>query len=549
MQKFKKALAFLFSIAMVIGLFTNMGLEIEASTNNTVTVYYNNNSWSQAFIHYQQANGTWTNVPGERMTATSEVSGYKWKATIDLGSKTSTQVCFNDGNNNWDSRNGANYTVSAGTWGIKNGSQETIQIATPTPTPELFTCDFNMNKTSPQTVGTTVEFTGYTYNMPYHMYNNYAYTIHKQGTDVSTDAYIHAYTDNSTTPVSYLGSYKFQEAGTYDITFRAIQYSGCTATKTKTIRINENVVTPTPSTEKTLYFGNYYTDWNSVYAYVWNNDSDGKVFEAVIYDRVAKVYEVKIPGNYKNIIFKNTRNTWDLQTEDLEIPTDSKDYYKPYESGNKPKGSWSVNCNRAFRCSIDIGLTSPQIVGTKIPLIGRTYEDLPYHMYNNYCFVIHKQGTEESQDETIHVLSNEAPQYKTDWTPKEPGIYDVSFHAVQYSGYTAVDTKTFVISQNQTNSKTVTLYYANDSYKNAYIHYKVGNGNWTSGHGVKMTRSYDKKGYTWKYVIEVEEGNPQVTVCFNDGNGNWDSRNGLNYVVNSSVAGVKDGILDMGLSN
>lgn len=547
MQKLKRALAFLFSLAMVIGLFTNAGLEIEASTNNTVTIYYNNSSWSQAYIHYQQANGTWTNVPGERMTATSEVNGYKWKATINLGSKTSTQVCFNDGNNNWDSRNGANYTVSTGTCGIKNGSQETIHTATPTPTPELFTCDFSMDKTSPQIVGTTVKFTGYTYDMPYHMYNNYAYTIHKQGTDASKDAYVYAYTDNSTTPVSYLGSYEFNEAGTYDITFRAIQYSGYTATKTKTIRINENVVTPTPSTEKTLYFGNYYTDWNNVYAYVWNNDSDAKVFEAAIYDRVAKVYEVKIPGNYKNIIFKNTRNTWDLQTEDLEIPTDYKDYYKPNESGNKPKGSWSGYCNKAFRCSIDIGLASPQIVGTKIPLIGRTYEDFPYHMYNNYCFVIHKQGTEESQDKWIYVLSNEAPQYKAEWIPNEPGIYDVSFHAIQYSGYTAVDTKTVVISQNQTNSKTVTLYYANDSYKNAYIHYKVGNGNWTSGHGVKMTRTYEKSGYTWKYVIEVEEGNPQVTVCFNDGNGNWDSNNGANYVVNSSVAGVKDGKFNSGL--
>lgn len=219
MQKLKRALAFLFSLVMVIGLFTNAGLEIEASTNNTVTIYYNNSSWSQAYIHYQQANGTWTNVPGERMTATSEVSGYKWKATINLGSKTSTQVCFNDGNNNWDSRNGANYTVSTGTCGIKNGSQETIHTATPIPTPELFTCDFSMDKTSPQIVGTTVKFTGYTYDMPYHMYNNYAYTIHKQGTDASKDTYVYAYTDNSTTPVSYLGSYKFTESGTYDITF------------------------------------------------------------------------------------------------------------------------------------------------------------------------------------------------------------------------------------------------------------------------------------------------------------------------------------------
>ncbi|MBD5089451.1 MAG: hypothetical protein HDT30_11710 [Clostridiales bacterium] len=547
MQKFKKALAFLFSLAMVISLFANVGLEIEASTNNTITVYYNNNSWSQANIHYQQANGTWTNVPGEKMTATSEVSGYKWKATIDLGSNSSTQVCFNDGNNNWDSQNGANYTVSTGTCGIKDGKQEAINIVTPTPTPELFTCDFDMDKTSPQTVGTTVDFIGYTYNMPYHMYNNYAFVVHKQGSDASQDTYIQAYKDNSTTPTSYLGGYKFKEAGIYEVTFRAMQYSGYIATKTKTITINANVVTPTPNAEKILYFNNYYSKWNNVYAYVWNNNADAKVFETVIYDKVAKVYEVKIPGNYKYIIFKNTKDTWDLQTEDLEIPTDYNNYYSPTEAGNKPKGFWNGYCNRAFQCSLDIGLTSPQIVGTSIPLIGRTYDDMPGHRYNSFCFVIHKQGTDESKDKTIHVLSNEAPQYKTQWTPTEPGIYDVSFHAIQYSGYTAVDTKTFVISQNQTQSKTVTIYYANDSYKNAYIHYKVGNGYWTSNSGMQMTRTYDKNGYTWKYVIEVEDENPQITVCFNDGLGNWDSKNGLNYVVNSFSAGIKDGKIDSGV--
>ncbi|MCI8410837.1 MAG: hypothetical protein HFJ09_16510 [Lachnospiraceae bacterium] len=52
MQKFKRVFAFIFSLALVISLFSNVGLEIEASINNTVTVYYNNNSWSQAYIHY-----------------------------------------------------------------------------------------------------------------------------------------------------------------------------------------------------------------------------------------------------------------------------------------------------------------------------------------------------------------------------------------------------------------------------------------------------------------------------------------------------------------
>lgn len=545
MQKLKKAFAFLFSLVMVIGLFTNAGLEIEANTNNTVTIYYSNDSWSQANIHYEQANGTWTDVPGEKMTATSEVSGYKWKATIDLGSKNSTQVCFNDGNGNWDSRYGANYTVSTGIYGIKDGKQAVVDVI-PTPTPELFTCDFNMDKTSPQNVGTTVQFTGFTYNMPYHMYNNYVYTIHKQRTSESKDIYIQAYTDNSTSPATYKGSYQFTEAGTYDITFKAMEYMGNIVTKTKTITINGDIVTPNPNAEKTLYFKNYYTKWNNVYAYVWNNNSDAKVFEAVIYDKGADVYQVTIKGDYRYIIFKNTKDTWDLQTKDLDMPIDDTNCYRPNEAGNKPDGSWYVYNEKAFQCSLNFGLTSPQIVGTKIPLIGQTY-DMPGHRYNSHYFMIHKQGTSESEDKRLYAQSNGSYGYTGEWTPTEPGIYEVSFYAIQYSGYTAVDTKTFVVSQNQTQSKTVTIYYANDLYKNAYIHYKVGNGNWTSGHGVQMTKTYDKNGYTWKYVIEVEDDNPQITVCFNDGSGNWDSKNGYNYVVNSFVAGIKDGKVDSGV--
>lgn len=437
MKTLKKALAVLLSLAMVIGVFTGAGLEVKAGTNNEVTVYYNN-SWGQAYIHYKQSNGSWTSVPGVKMTGTSEVNGYKWKATIDLGSNSSTQVCFNDGNNNWDSQNGANYTVSTGTWGIKDGQKNSVTVNTPAPTttPELFTCDFDMDVTSPQTVGTKVNFTGHTYNMPYHMYDNFSYNIHKVGTDKSKDVYISAYKDYSTKPTSYTGFYTFAEAGDYEVTFNALQYSGYTATKTKTVTIQA---------EKVLYFNNSVAKWDNVYAYVWNNSSDAKVLKATIYDTAAKTYEVKITGSYKNIIFKNTENTWDKQTVDLEIPTDYKNCYKPNGTGNKPSGSWYGYSDKAFKCELTIGLASPQKVGTAIPLVGKTY-DMPGHRYNSYYFMIHKQGTAESTDKRLYATSAGSYQYTSQWQPTEAGIYEVSFYAQQYSGFTAVDTITYTVS-------------------------------------------------------------------------------------------------------
>ncbi len=86
---------------------------------NTVTIYYK--GYSNPNIHYQVGNGSWTSVPGVAMEATNEVSGYTHKYTINLGDATYANVCFNDGHGNWDSRNGANYYFTQGTYKFSNG--------------------------------------------------------------------------------------------------------------------------------------------------------------------------------------------------------------------------------------------------------------------------------------------------------------------------------------------------------------------------------------------------------------------------------------------
>ncbi len=87
---------------------------------NEVTIYYS--GYSTPYIHYQIETGTWTDVPGKAMTATSEVSGYTHKYTIDLGTKSYANVCFNNGGSQWDSKNGANYRFTTGTYTFKNGT-------------------------------------------------------------------------------------------------------------------------------------------------------------------------------------------------------------------------------------------------------------------------------------------------------------------------------------------------------------------------------------------------------------------------------------------
>ena len=52
----------------------------------------------------------------------SDSPRYTWMYVIDLGEETSANICFNDGNGNWDSKNGSNYHVGTGTFAVIYGS-------------------------------------------------------------------------------------------------------------------------------------------------------------------------------------------------------------------------------------------------------------------------------------------------------------------------------------------------------------------------------------------------------------------------------------------
>lgn len=106
--------------------FTLNGSEktIEFNSNpNNITIYYK--GYNTPYIHYQVGSKNWTAVPGYAMTATKEVRDYTHKYTINLGEETYANVCFNDGNGNWDSKNGANYRFEAGTYTYSNGQINT----------------------------------------------------------------------------------------------------------------------------------------------------------------------------------------------------------------------------------------------------------------------------------------------------------------------------------------------------------------------------------------------------------------------------------------
>ncbi|MFI7361610.1 carbohydrate binding domain-containing protein [Streptomyces sp. NPDC050149] len=86
---------------------------------NTASVYYSTATvgWTTTNLHYQPAGGSWTTVPGVGM----EPACTGWvKKTVDLGTATSMQAVFNNGNGVWDNNNGGNYTIPTGVSTVKD---------------------------------------------------------------------------------------------------------------------------------------------------------------------------------------------------------------------------------------------------------------------------------------------------------------------------------------------------------------------------------------------------------------------------------------------
>ncbi|MCR5608550.1 MAG: alpha-amylase [Lachnospiraceae bacterium] len=81
-----------------------------------LTVYYYNKDWDSAYIHYQAGMQGWTTVPGVAMEKTDYEGLYK--VTLDITDKDTVTCCFNNGGNDWDSNNGSNYSLTAGSYYI-----------------------------------------------------------------------------------------------------------------------------------------------------------------------------------------------------------------------------------------------------------------------------------------------------------------------------------------------------------------------------------------------------------------------------------------------
>ena len=93
-------------------LSSNFEMMTEGIASDTVTVYYDSN-WETTYMHYGLDGEEWTDLPGEEMSIveTSDLSeGYR-RIEVELGDAEYIETTFNDGGNEWDNNNEANYII------------------------------------------------------------------------------------------------------------------------------------------------------------------------------------------------------------------------------------------------------------------------------------------------------------------------------------------------------------------------------------------------------------------------------------------------------
>ena len=472
---------------------------------NAVTIYYK--GYSSPYIHYQVGDGNWTTAPGKAMTPDTTVDGYTHTYTIDLGTSDYANVCFNDGNNNWDSKNGQNYKFKKGTYTFKNGVITPIAVdnnfgiksfdITPADG-KIEAGDYVSMKVTLKnaTSGAVSKFT-------YLDSNNKEYTI-----------YDYASVSGCSWQTSEAGAYKVRvySKESYNAKDYVMAEKTVIVSPKKEFKIDNAEVSPSDSTCVNGYVSCYITasGGKTPYTYEFGYTQDGNT---------------KTEKTTNSSYYFYAKKGGDITVFAKVTDADGKTLTKTF----KP-----IKVNTLTIKNIVTSPTSPQYVGTKINIKADIeYSQSKYGRYNYLKYEIKKDG---NVVETLEDPYNAS----VDWTPTEAGNYTITCNMGDMSGQSATKTVNYVVNKKDTTDNLVVIYYV--GYYSPYIHYQVENGSWTNAPGYKMIATNEKDGYSHKYVINLGDKN-YANVCFNDGNGNWDSNNGRNYRFNKGTYTFKNGVI------
>lgn len=566
-------------------------------SDNTAKIYYK--GYDTPYIHYQVDGKSWSQAPGYPMIETQEYPDkYTHMFTIDLDNASGANICFNDGNGNWDSRNGQNYRLEAGIYTYSNGNltkvdADVLQI-------KRFTVNSGKNE----------------YNQPY--------SSRVEGMNFSVEAtggtapytYEFGYIDDGIKITSGYKNYSsaamhFPKSCVITPFVRVKDAAGAVVEQTaQTIKVNG--LTVDLSTEETSYTVNepihFKTDCDNLVlnvaysaTYIYSIEKDGKLVgylknygqdiswtptEAGKY--TVNVCVIDGIGQVKNdYITLNVTDKLKIDSFDLDP---EKGYASIYDYANMSASASGGTAPYQYKFSYfrtgseyiisdysDNNRVSKQFeemgfyhlrVTVKDANGNTAFAEKNFSVNQTYVLKLNADKNTIKAGDTVTfsaVTTNEASVIKPEnyfytvtkdgvtqkltvssdktasWMPTEAGEYTVHLD-IKYNGKViAFNSLKYTVEENPSaNFNLLTIYYK--GYSTPYIHYQVGNGNWTDVPGCAMTATSGMSGYTHKYTINLGDST-YANVCFNDGNGNWDSKNGQNYRFESGTYTYSNGTL------
>ncbi len=468
---------------------------------NTTTIYYN--GYSTPYIHYMVEGGSWTAVPGCAMTPTNEVQGYTHKYIIDLGTATKATVCFNNGNGSWDSQNGANYTFAKGTY-TYNASNH--QIKTYSVTPTELTANIGLSASS-VTQGETVSVTGSANggSAPY----TYKYSYTKNGSE--------------TVILNYSGSAKAaftpSAVGTYTVKVTAKDSTGKTSTATKTLTVNEKkadgVVTIFYSgfSRPNIHYRAGSGTWTTPPGVAMQATSEVNGFTHKYTINIGK-------EDYAEVCFNDGYGSWD---------SNGGANYK-FNRGTYTYKNHQIQryTDIPTELTASLSLTSSKLtLGSNLSINASAFGGkAPY----TYKFSYSVNGTTKT-------ISNYSSNSVVSFKPDAVGTYSIKLDVKDSEGKISSTARDLVVEKKSANVVVVNY----KGYNRPYIHYRVGNGSWTSVPGVPMSALSDGSGFTHRYIIEL--GNEsEATACFNDGGNSWQNNGGRDFHFVKGTYSISNGV-------
>ena len=459
--------------------------KVTSSEETTVHIYYK--GYNNPNIHYKIGdNGFWTSAPGIQMEKCDELEGYSYKSTIDLGDEGNLIACFNNGAGQWDSNGGKNYTFTPGYYTFNNGIITKIEK----PTKKLEISSFTSNVGDKMVSGNQAIFKAQVKNATGNVQYRYSYKNNTTG----ESGVIRNYSQYSNL------SWMMSKEGNYTITVEAkddytvtskslnitivpyeyLKIQSVTSSLGDTFKEgNETNLTINTTGGKGLNYYSITVNGESILNSSSSNSVTWKPEKAGTYKIVASAREVYggSSDSYEKTITvtEKSKNVTTIYYKGYENP------YIHYSVG----GKWTAAPGIKMMPCTDVE--------------GYNYKaeiDLGEATSLTACF------------------NNGAGQWDSN------GGKNYSFNIGTY-GYCNGN---IVPIGNEKNE--ITIYYK--GYDTPYMHYKIGNGAWTSAPGVKMEKTNEMSGYTHKLVVNLGNCN-DLTACFNNGNGSWDSRNGANY--------------------